>query len=364
MKRSNSMLKAKRNAVILSMLSLLLSVSMLLGTTYAWFTEEITSGVNQIIAGNLDIKLEHKKLGNDALTEITTGTDTLFSGSGDNDLKPGEITGETFTVTNEGSLALKYQFSLTNDTTTTTTSAPNLTDIILIAFTTDEVTTVAGNTSNLTFIPWTTAALYTSYLEPAGNAHSSETFTIVLKINENATNINNYQNATSDIGVKLVATQLADETDSFDALYDSGAYADWQNAQFAENGAAAIIGNKATIDGDTFITFTDNTSGSVSFTAHGIETAKDNITANKNGVVASFDITSTASGFGTATVTTKIAKGLTGVTVKCGDETISPVIMRKTARSSSPQRISAPSTSQRPTSHITITKATHRLRRR
>lgn len=324
MKRSNSMLKTKRSAVILSMLSLLLSVSMLLGTTYAWFTEEITSGVNQIIAGNLDIKLEHKKLGNDALTEITTGTDTLFSGSGDNDLKPGEITGETFTVTNEGSLALKYQFSLTNDTPTT--SNPNLTDIILIAFTTENVSTTGETQANLTFIPWTTEPLYTSYLEPAGeNAHSSETFTIVLKINENAASINNYQNATSKIGVKLVATQLADETDSFDALYDSGAYANWQNAQFAENGAAAIVDNTAVIDSDTSIAFTGDAVGSVSFTAHSIETAKDSLNVvDKNGVVASFDITSTASGFNSATVTTKIAAGLHSVTVKCGDDTISP----------------------------------------
>lgn len=323
MKRSNSMLKAKRNAVILSMLSLLLSVSMLLGTTYAWFTEEITSGVNQIIAGNLDIKLEHKNLSvaPENFTEVTSTTTDLFSGQ-NGSLAPGKATAETFRVTNNGSLALKYQLFLTDGTTTST---PNLTDIILIAFTTEDLAISGTDEADLTFIPWTTAALYTSYLEPAGeNAHSSETFTIVLKIDENAANINTYQNGQSKIGVKLVATQLADETDSFDALYDSGAYASWQNAQFAENGAAAIVGKTATIDSDTIITFTGDAAGSVSFTAHGIETAKDNITAeNENGVVASFDITSTASGFGSATVTTKIATGLNSVTVKCGNDTLS-----------------------------------------
>ena len=49
---------AKR-ALIASALSLLLCVSMLVGTTFAWFTDSVTSANNIIMAGNLDVELEY-----------------------------------------------------------------------------------------------------------------------------------------------------------------------------------------------------------------------------------------------------------------------------------------------------------------
>ena len=46
-----------RRALLLSALSLLLCMSMLVGTTFAWFTDSVTSGRNMIAAGNLDVVL-------------------------------------------------------------------------------------------------------------------------------------------------------------------------------------------------------------------------------------------------------------------------------------------------------------------
>ena len=51
--------KTTRRALLLSVLSLLLCCSMLVGTTFAWFTDSVQSGVNKIVAGNLDIVLEY-----------------------------------------------------------------------------------------------------------------------------------------------------------------------------------------------------------------------------------------------------------------------------------------------------------------
>ena len=51
--------KTTRRALVLSLLSLLLCCSMLVGTTFAWFTDSVTSGKNVIIAGNLDVELSH-----------------------------------------------------------------------------------------------------------------------------------------------------------------------------------------------------------------------------------------------------------------------------------------------------------------
>ena len=39
--------------------SLVICIAMLVSTTFAWFTDSVTSGINTIVAGNLDIELEY-----------------------------------------------------------------------------------------------------------------------------------------------------------------------------------------------------------------------------------------------------------------------------------------------------------------
>ena len=52
--------KSIRQALISSALAVLMCVSMLIGTTFAWFTDTASTGVNKIVAGNLDIELSYK----------------------------------------------------------------------------------------------------------------------------------------------------------------------------------------------------------------------------------------------------------------------------------------------------------------
>ena len=51
--------KTTRRALLTSMLSLLICVSMLVGSTFAWFTDSVTSANNVIKSGNLDVTLEY-----------------------------------------------------------------------------------------------------------------------------------------------------------------------------------------------------------------------------------------------------------------------------------------------------------------
>jgi len=51
-------MKHKKRALFQSVLALILCLSMLVGTTFAWFTDSVTSGSNIIQAGNLDIGME------------------------------------------------------------------------------------------------------------------------------------------------------------------------------------------------------------------------------------------------------------------------------------------------------------------
>ncbi|HHT65598.1 MAG TPA: hypothetical protein GX017_05835 [Clostridiales bacterium] len=50
--------RIKKNALLSSVLALSLSVIMLIGTTFAWFTDTATTAVNKIQAGTLDVALE------------------------------------------------------------------------------------------------------------------------------------------------------------------------------------------------------------------------------------------------------------------------------------------------------------------
>ena len=50
--------KATKRALLTSVMALVMCVVMLVGTTFAWFTDTASTGVNKIQAGNLDIELE------------------------------------------------------------------------------------------------------------------------------------------------------------------------------------------------------------------------------------------------------------------------------------------------------------------
>ena len=52
--------KSTKRALVSSALAILMCVEMLIGTTFAWFTDTASTGVNKIQAGNLDIELQMK----------------------------------------------------------------------------------------------------------------------------------------------------------------------------------------------------------------------------------------------------------------------------------------------------------------
>ena len=110
--------KQTKRALLASVLSLVICAAMLVGTTFAWFTDSVTSGRNTIVAGNLDVELEYATVdGTGALTDWTSVDDAtdLFA---DGLWEPGYAQVVYLRVSNLGTLALKYQFSIniTNET--------------------------------------------------------------------------------------------------------------------------------------------------------------------------------------------------------------------------------------------------------
>ena len=95
-----------------SLFALFLCIVLLIGTTFAWFTDTASTGVNKIQAGNLKVDIVDatntaKSLKEDTLkfTDVNNSTDILW--------EPG-VTFNTpaFKIKNAGNLALKYKLTL------------------------------------------------------------------------------------------------------------------------------------------------------------------------------------------------------------------------------------------------------------
>ena len=76
-----TMIKQKntKRALLASLLSLVLCVAMLVGTSFAWFTDGVSTANNKIVAGNLDVALYNIDGGVE--TEVTEETNLFDSGS-------------------------------------------------------------------------------------------------------------------------------------------------------------------------------------------------------------------------------------------------------------------------------------------
>lgn len=217
-------MKNTNRALLSSVVALILCCSMLVGTTFAWFTDEVTSGVNTIQAGKLDV---------DALVggKSIEGIDTLF-----NDVElwePGAVAYENVTIVNKGNLDLKYSLTIGFDNENTVTledgSVVGLSDILKVAVVKGGINVADRNellTSNITWTDMKDWAVESIALE----ANKEEVYGIAIcwQPTANDNNWNVQESETSDkkalhidLGIKVFATQLASESDSFDNQYDA-----------------------------------------------------------------------------------------------------------------------------------------------
>ena len=209
----------------MSVISLLLCCSMLIGTTFAWFTDEVVSGTNQILAGNLDVELYHsdKAVRNE---KVTTST-KLFDDVTPALWEPGAVAYEVLTVANEGTLAMKYNLAVLFENATVV-NGKTLADALKVAvvdatkLTSREAAIAAGAGA------WKDFASF----DLTGTLEAGKTATYGVVIyweptdNDNIFNMNNENKGKTlsiDLGIKLTATQLAYEEDSFGDDYDGDA---------------------------------------------------------------------------------------------------------------------------------------------
>ena len=115
--------KNTNKALFSSVIALILCCSMLVGTTFAWFTDEVKSGVNQIVAGNLDVDV---LVNGDSIQDKAVLFDEVKL------WEPGVVAYENLTVVNKGNLALKYELSVNFDNATKTPAGKTLADVLQV----------------------------------------------------------------------------------------------------------------------------------------------------------------------------------------------------------------------------------------
>lgn len=209
-----------------SVVALILCFMMLIGTTYAWFTDSVSSDNNNITAGNLDIELYHtNKIDTE---EQVTETTKLFDDVDAKLWEPNAMAYEKFLLKNVGDLDLEYQLSL-NASNATVIDGVSFASMLKVAVITNETyvydrATISSDTS----LVWNDLATFE--LEGTLLDGANTTYGIVIwwqpSANDNLFNMNNErkgQKASIDVSVQLVATQMASEEDSFDGTYDEEA---------------------------------------------------------------------------------------------------------------------------------------------
>ena len=221
--------KSTKRALLMSILSLLLCVSMLVGTTFAWFTDNVTSGRNTIQSGNLDVELEYYN--GTAWKSVEAATD-LF----ENELwEPGHTEVVYLRLSNLGSLALKYQLGINVVSEKAGTNVAGdsfkLSDYIHMGI----VEGVNGQTGAYAKREDAVTAIGKSGIISTGYTKTGEMLkdanalymAVVVYMPTTVGNEANYKTGTAaptiDLGINLLATQYTYEEDSFGNDYDKDA---------------------------------------------------------------------------------------------------------------------------------------------
>ncbi len=212
--------KTTKRALLSSAIALLVSVVMLIGTTFAWFTDSVTSTGNIIKSGTLDVAMEWAEGTEDPASanwkDASVGT--IFN---NDKWEPGYTEVRHIKIENKGTLALKYQFNIVANA-----NVSELAKVIDVYYADPAVQIANRNAlASATVLGTLSDVLGNINTSAAGEllAGDSETITIALKMREDAGN--EYQDLAigSDFAVQLVATQYTYENDSFNNLYDDQA---------------------------------------------------------------------------------------------------------------------------------------------
>ena len=227
--------KTTKRALLSSVMAIVLCLAMLIGTTFAWFTDTASTGVNKIVSGNLKVDI----IGANSDSHIEKLDFTKATGAeGENLLwEPGcRYLTEGFRIANNGNLALKWKAEINKDNitdgkvegSTIAKDGKSLLDVIdfYVVTSTDEnadAVAIENFTGNL--------------------AKGAKSGVYYIKGVMKTTAGNDYQDLTLDgITITVYATQDTVESDSYDNQYDKYA----QYGERTVKNEAPVVGTNGT----------------------------------------------------------------------------------------------------------------------
>ena len=213
-----------KKALIASVLSLALCFSMLVGTTFAWFTDSATSAGNKVVAGTLDVQLlmdadvdgTYENIGDSASPIFGEGS-IAQNNNAATLWEPGKTQVAYLAIKNNGNLDLKYTVGL------------NVQNVSKDLYKVMEYAIVPDADANNKVTAWNggnSVVVGTQSVSGGVELKVGETHYFALAIHMDEQAGNEYKGGQVNFDLTVLASQLTSESDAFDNQYDAMATID------------------------------------------------------------------------------------------------------------------------------------------
>ena len=254
-------MKKTKRSLLMSVVSLLLCFSMLLGSTLAWFTDSIASGSNVIQSGNLDLDVQYT-LDGENWKNLDGANDLFQKGL----WEPGHTEVVALRIENKGSLALKYKANMNIIKETIGKNKDGgdivLSDILTVSTLTQQANQVGDISVMLAFMGESTLAYSAPVAFKAGNVLQSgdsnllpgEANYVIVKVDMaetvgNEANHDGVNKPSIEFGINVLATQTSNESDSFGSDYDKNAtFDDFANTNILATETKTLVAGEDSVE--------------------------------------------------------------------------------------------------------------------
>ena len=239
--------KTTKRALLSSVMAIVLCLAMLIGTTFAWFTDSASTAVNKIQAGTLEIELQYATAWDERTGEPTDWANAegqmlsfrKAAGASENEAilwEPGcTYVLPELRIVNKGNLALKYTMTISG-----IAGDAELNEAIEWEYA--QYSTVNGAYEAALGGSLSSGDSISGAIIPGENNNATDPIVIKGHMKESAGN--QYQGKSIDgIAITVVATQDTVEYDSFNNTYDANAEYALPVATSADLAAALASGN-------------------------------------------------------------------------------------------------------------------------
>lgn len=244
---ANRRAAALRQALMLSISSMLICTMMLVGMTYAWFTDSAVTAVNAIHTGTVNADLMYKT--SDGTYRRLAQNTPLFADTANTPWVPGHVEIKYLKIENNGTLPIRYSLGVNADLSSNVQNENTLLNELQYAFvqlnaagetiTADEVISAASSASGKINLTLLSNAYGNSPISELGTLTASGTggskdayYAFIIYYPVSAAN--NTTDISVTIGLRLLAIQQK-STDSAAVSESTGPWADAANTEKTSN---------------------------------------------------------------------------------------------------------------------------------